>query len=53
MVPPIPPHQEGRFAIVTDVGVGCDGRGGVHQTRHANADGKSAWSRSPDAGINP
>jgi hypothetical protein len=25
--PAIPSHTEGRFAIVTDVGTGCDGRG--------------------------
>jgi hypothetical protein len=24
---PIPAHTKGRFAIVTDVGLGCDGRG--------------------------
>jgi len=26
--PAIPSHSEGRFAIVTDVGTGCGGRGG-------------------------
>jgi hypothetical protein len=25
--PAVPSHSEGRFAIVTDVGAGCDGRG--------------------------
>ena len=24
---PIPAHTKGRFAIVTNVGLGCDGRG--------------------------
>jgi hypothetical protein len=27
-IPAIPSHSEGRFAIVTDVGTGCGGRGG-------------------------
>jgi len=27
--PAVPPHQEGRFAIVTNVEAGCDGRGGA------------------------
>src|SRR5579863_924833 len=27
--PAVPPHQEGRFAIVTNVGAGCGGRVGA------------------------
>src|ERR1700753_1772037 len=36
-----PPHQEGRIAIVTDVGRGCDGRGG--------AAGRTALTRTAKA----
>jgi hypothetical protein len=39
---PVP--LEGRIAIVTNVGAGCDGRGWRALTRCANADGESVWS---------
>jgi hypothetical protein len=43
LIPAIPPHQEGRIAIVTNVGAGCGGRlwredEGAHQ-----ADGEVVW----------
>ena len=44
-------HQEGRIAIVTKRGAGCDGRGPRHKTKDAAADGEIAWSRRPDAGV--
>jgi hypothetical protein len=43
-------HKEGRFAIVTNVGAGCDGRVGSRETNAADADGKAVWSCPPDAG---
>ena len=45
----IPPDQEGRFAIVTNVG--WDAMDAAQLTNAASADGKGVWSRSPDAGI--
>ena len=46
----IPPDQEGRFAIVTNVG--WDAMDASAQlTNAARACGKSVWSWSPDAGI--
>jgi hypothetical protein len=40
---PIPPDQEGRFAIVTNVG--WDAMDALAQlTNAANVDGKSVWS---------
>jgi hypothetical protein len=44
---PVP--SEGRFAIVTSVGTGCDGRGGARGER-AKADGQVVWSWRPWAG---
>jgi hypothetical protein len=44
----IPSHTEGRFAIVTDVGAGCGGRGSVGarfaRTNGAKAYGEVVWS---------
>jgi hypothetical protein len=36
------PHQEGRFAVVTNVEAGCDGR--ELSTSSTNADGEVVWS---------
>jgi hypothetical protein len=41
---PIPPSQEGRIAIVTDVEAGCDGRGSVKRRMTLCADGEVVWS---------
>jgi hypothetical protein len=46
---PSRPH-EGRFAIVTIRGAGCDGRGSA-QTMRAEAYGQAAWFWLPDAGV--
>jgi hypothetical protein len=35
---------KGRFAIVTNVGAGCDGRRQHRQTCDVNADGQVVWS---------
>jgi len=40
----VPPDQEGRFAIVTNVGAGCDGRGCVARRAAFSADGEAVWS---------
>jgi hypothetical protein len=40
----VPPRQEGRIAIVTKRGVGCDGRDGVEKTSDAGTDGEVVWS---------
>jgi hypothetical protein len=40
----IPARTEGRFAIVTDVGQGCDGRRRRIDERAYLADGKVVWS---------
>ena len=45
--------QEGRIAIVTDVGCGMRWTRRCARRAHIVADGQVAWSRSPDAGINP
>ncbi|MBV8925761.1 MAG: hypothetical protein JOZ74_10385 [Bradyrhizobium sp.] len=37
-------RTEGRFAIVSYVGAGCDGREWRALTRRADADGQSVWS---------
>jgi hypothetical protein len=37
-------HKEGRIAIVTDVGAGCDGRSLMRWTSAAKADGEVVWS---------
>jgi hypothetical protein len=41
--------QEGRFAIVTSVGAGCDGRKGARD-ECAEADDEGVWSWRPLAG---
>ena len=45
--------QEGRIAIVTDVGRGMRWTRQRARRARAVADGQVAWSRSPDAGIKP
>jgi hypothetical protein len=42
--------QEGRFAIVTNVGAGCDGRLYADDERHG-ADGEVVSFWRPDAGV--
>ena len=42
---------KGRFAIVTNVGAGCDGRGQFCETSSTGADGEVVWSRRLDAGV--
>ncbi len=52
MVRPVPPRQEGRFAIVTNVrrdAVDVD----VPKTKGRFAYGEVVWSRRPDAGVKP
>jgi hypothetical protein len=44
----IPAHTEGRFAIVTDVGLGCDGRGYATDERVIL---RTAKSCGPDASM--
>ena len=46
----IPPHQEGRIAIVTDVERGMRWTQRCRETSDAEADGKDVWSWRPDAG---
>jgi hypothetical protein len=43
--------DEGRFAIVTDVGGGVRWTRTALQTRAPEADGQAVWSRRPDAGV--
>ena len=40
----VPPHQEGRFAVVTNVDAGCGGRFGVVRRAMLIADGEAVWS---------
>ena len=40
----IPAHTEGRFAIVTNVGLGCDGRERRQRRERLAADGEVVWS---------
>ena len=42
--------QEGRFAIATTRGAGCDGRVVPQDVRH-DAYGQAVWSCPPDAGV--
>ena len=49
---PIPPGQEGRFAVVTNVGRDAMDVSGA-LTNAAGTDGEGVWSRFPDAGIKP
>ena len=44
MLSPVPFPQEGRFAIVTDVGSGMRWTLRLHQTSEADADGEIVWS---------
>ena len=54
--PPSRLHQEGRIAIVTDVGSGmrwtrrCFSAPGA-PTKAFCSDGQAVWSRHPDAGV--
>ena len=41
---PVPPHTEGRFAIVTDVGRGMRWTRQRRKTSGAHADGEVVWS---------
>jgi len=45
--------QEGRIAIVTDVGCGMQWTRPCARRAQIVADGQVAWSRSPDAGVKP
>ena len=47
---PVPPHQEGRIAIVTDVDAGCGGRGSVGRAWQQG--GRTARERSGGARTN-
>src|SRR5262249_12441836 len=47
------PDQEGRFAIVTNVGKGMRWTQWRARTRRVDADGQAVWSWRPDAGVNP
>ena len=51
----IPPREEGRFAIVTNVEAGSGGREtsqrGFTPTNDVFADGQAAWSWRPKAGV--
>jgi hypothetical protein len=49
----IPRSQEGRFAIVTNVGRGMQWTHRARLTRAREADGQNAWSWFLDAGIKP
>ena len=44
-------HQEGRFAIVTNVRRGMRWTPWLRKASAGRADGEIVWSRSPDAGI--
>jgi hypothetical protein len=44
------PDKEGRFAVVTSVGAGCDGRDARNDEARITY-GEIVRSRSPDAGI--
>src|SRR4051812_33736464 len=50
-----PRHHEGRFAIVTERGAGCDGRCGVRRVRTPDetsaAYGEVVWSWRRDPGV--
>src|SRR5262249_31078556 len=57
ILPRIPPHEEGRIAIVTNVEAGSGGRATSQhaqskrmQTNDCRADGQAVWSWRPDAG---
>jgi hypothetical protein len=50
---PIPCHRRGASRSSRDVGAGCDGRDGTHETKRAEADGQVVWSWPPDAGVKP
>ncbi|HVX78099.1 MAG TPA: hypothetical protein VHB49_18355, partial [Bradyrhizobium sp.] len=56
-LPRIPPHAEGRFAVVTNVEAGRDGRETSQHSFYEDADergladGEAVWSWRPDAGV--
>jgi hypothetical protein len=50
-LPHVPLPQEGRIAIVTDVGSGMQWTRQRRKTGGAEADGKGVWSWCPDAGV--
>ena len=50
ILPAVPPPQEGRIAIVTDVGSGMRWTRMRRKTSGAIADGEGVWSWRPDAG---
>jgi hypothetical protein len=47
----VPHLQEGRFAVVTDVGRGMRWTLRQRETGAAKADGEAVWSWRPDAGV--
>src|SRR5262249_28486073 len=55
--PVSPRRHEGRFAVVTKRGAGCDGRCGVRRVRSPDetpaAYGKVVWSWRRDRGVYP
>ena len=57
IVPRIPPRQEGRIAIVTNVEAGSGGPRDIAACFHADerglADGQAVWSWRPKAGAKP
>ena len=50
-LPAVPPPQEGRIAIVTDVGSGMRWTQMACETNALDADGEGVWSWRPDAGV--
>jgi hypothetical protein len=50
IVPAILLPQEGRFAVVTDVGSGMRWTRQCRKTSDTDADGEGVWSWRPDAG---
>ena len=49
----VPPHTEGRLAIVTKRGAGRSGRKLRFRRWRYFADGEVVWSWRPDAGVKP
>jgi hypothetical protein len=50
ILPTVPLPQEGRFAVVTDVGSGMRWTRQCRKTSDTGADGEGVWSWRPDAG---
>jgi hypothetical protein len=50
ILPAVPLPQEGRFAVVTDVGSGMRWTRQCRKTSDTGADGEGVWSWRPDAG---